>query len=131
MAGATLTSHNVSARNADVSAAISGAPLHPQPLQDVHDPRRGGPGDSPDDAFLISDCKLNCGNSNNRDDSQSDTTLPPLDMLLTAPRNSVTATGACLTSKVGYTLVRRADKDINGTPSSNSNSDANESTVTS
>jgi len=97
VAGVTLTSHHALARNADVSAAISGAPSNPPPVQDAHDPRRGGPGDSPDDAFLISDSELNCDDSDNCDDGRSDATFPPPDELLTAPRNSVAATSACLT----------------------------------
>ncbi|KAK3386030.1 hypothetical protein B0H63DRAFT_523356 [Podospora didyma] len=52
--GATLTSHHASARYADVSAAISGAPPVPPPSQNAQDSRHGGPGNSPDDALLIS-----------------------------------------------------------------------------
>lgn len=96
--GATLTSHHASAQYADISAAISGAPPIPPPSQDAHDPRHGSPGDSPDDALLISDSESNCDDPENYNDGRSDTTFPPLNELLTAPRNRVAASSACLVS---------------------------------
>jgi hypothetical protein len=108
VAGVTLTSHNVSAWNADVSAVISGAPLHPPPLEDAHDPRRSGPGDLPNDTVLISDSESNCNNFDNSDDGRSNTPFPSPDKLLPTFGNSVAATGACLSflsAKVGYTLT--------------------------
>jgi len=97
MAGATRTSHNVSAQNADASAAISGAPLHPPPLEDVYDPRRSGLGDSTDAAVVISDNESNCDDFDNSDDDRSNTTIPSPDELLTTFSNSAAATSAWLT----------------------------------
>jgi hypothetical protein len=95
--GATPTSHYASARHADVSAAISGAAPIPLPSQDAHGLRHSGPGDSPDDALLISDNEPNCDDLDNYGDDRSDTSFPTLDELLAAPRNHVGAPGACLT----------------------------------
>src|SRR4051794_14251831 len=94
--GATRMGHHALARYADVSAAISETPPIPPALQNAHDSRHSSPGDSPDDALLISDSESNCGDPGD-DDDRSDITFPSLDELLTAPFNRVTATNGCLT----------------------------------
>ncbi|KAK3935971.1 hypothetical protein QBC46DRAFT_367211 [Diplogelasinospora grovesii] len=86
-AGLKLTSHSVLAQNRNPFTAIFKAPLHLPPLQDTYDPRRGGFGDSPDNAVLISDGEFNCDNSDDSDDGRFDTTFSPLKELPTAPRN--------------------------------------------
>ncbi|KAK0627876.1 hypothetical protein B0T14DRAFT_563643 [Immersiella caudata] len=110
--GAKLTSLHASSRYADVSAAISGAPPIPPPSRDAHDLRHAGPGDSLNDALLISDSESNCDNPDNYDDDRSDITIPSLDELLTVPR------------------VATTDKNVNATPSITGGSDANEPSVT-
>ncbi|RYP31679.1 hypothetical protein DL767_005592 [Monosporascus sp. MG133] len=120
--GPKLTSRSVLARDGNLSAAISGAFLHklslsPPQLQDAHDPRYGGSGASPDDAVLISDGESDCGDF---DDSRSDTTFPPLEELLTAPRNEVQSNCVAGTE----------DKDISATPRGSGDSDAKEHSVT-
>ncbi|RYP91653.1 hypothetical protein DL770_002219 [Monosporascus sp. CRB-9-2] len=115
-AGPKLTSRSVLAGNRDLSTAISKAPLHPPPLQDAHDPRRGGPGQSPDDAVLISDGESDCDDS---DDGRSDTTFPPLEELPTAPRNDVQSNS-----------VAGPNKGVAAPPGASGDDDAKEPSVT-
>ncbi|KXX74185.1 hypothetical protein MMYC01_210519 [Madurella mycetomatis] len=85
-AGPKLTSRSALSRNGDLSANVSRAPFHLPPLQDAHDSRRGGPGDSPDDAVLISDSESDCDDS---DDGRSETAFLSLEELLAAPHNEM------------------------------------------
>ena len=82
-------------REGGPSAAIFGVPLHPPLLQDVHDPQRGGAGESQADAILIpSDDEFDDL------DGRSDTSFESLDELLLKARKvesgRVTGTGMCL-----------------------------------
>jgi hypothetical protein len=76
-------------------AAVFGVPLHPPLLQDVHNPQRGGAGESQADAILIpSDDEFDDR------DGRSDTSLGSLDESLLKAHNvesgRVTGTGMCL-----------------------------------
>lgn len=65
---------------------------------------------------------------------ESDTTFPPLDELLTAPRNNAAVILACqilLIFKVSRRSQARADKNTNAIPCISGDSDANEPSVTS
>jgi hypothetical protein len=76
-------------RKGGPSAAIFGVPLHLPLLQDVHNPQRGGAGESQADAILI---------PSDDDDGRSDTFYESLDELLLKKVESgrVTGTGMCL-----------------------------------
>ncbi|KAK4206404.1 hypothetical protein QBC37DRAFT_300861 [Rhypophila decipiens] len=112
--GATRIDHHALPRYADVSAAISETPPIPPASQNAKDPRHGSPGDSPDDALLITDSESNCGDPGD-DDDRSDITFPSLDELLTAPFSRVAAT---------------ADKHDSATSSISDDRDVNEPSIT-
>ena len=59
-------------------------------------PQLSGPGNSPNDALLISDSETNCNNLNKYYIRQSNTTFLQLDALFTIAPNNATATSALI-----------------------------------